>query len=177
MFFCYLLIIFAIIPSISVCLCAPSPVNATFCQADWGKESNGTLTMEICDQIVPKPKNVELKWEKLRITKQPLPEGSTRKGLNNLRYGVEHLQVFKKPSNLSTLPNEIFTPSEPPACGLIVEAGREYLLAGSLNGDALYTVLCGQILPDNKLGETIESRLEWKNIPNGYEKVLQGFQC
>ncbi|CAJ0924771.1 unnamed protein product, partial [Mesorhabditis belari] len=133
MFFCYLLIIFAIIPSISVCLCAPSPVNATFCQADWvsrvyvnstelliekhirqytvthlevfkypsnatrelspeirtapfdsfcgvmlelggdnefllsGKESNGTLTMEICDQIVPKPKNVELKWEKYPV--------------------------------------------------------------------------------------------------------------
>ncbi|CAJ0950444.1 unnamed protein product, partial [Mesorhabditis belari] len=151
----FLLVFCAFLSIAFACKCQDLSAKDAFCRATW----------------------VSHLKVKLRITKQPLPEGSTRKGLNNLRYGVEHLQVFKKPSNLSTLPNEIFTPSEPPACGLIVEAGREYLLAGSLNGDALYTVLCGQILPDNKLGETIESRLEWKNIPNGYEKVLQGFQC
>ncbi|KAK6025367.1 hypothetical protein OSTOST_08738 [Ostertagia ostertagi] len=38
---------------------------------------------------------------------------------------------IEKPSDLEKLPAEIYTPSEPPACGLLIDTGKEYLLAVS----------------------------------------------
>ncbi|KAK6049710.1 hypothetical protein COOONC_12786 [Cooperia oncophora] len=32
----------------------------------------------------------------LRVSKQPMPPGSPRKGLNNHKYAVDHIKVYKK---------------------------------------------------------------------------------
>ncbi|KJH43226.1 hypothetical protein DICVIV_10762 [Dictyocaulus viviparus] len=117
---------------------------------------------------------------KLRISKQPLPAGSSRRGLNNIRYAVSHLDVYKKPSNMTELPTDIYTPSESPACGLtIIGAGKEYLLAGRVLNGTLYTVLCGQILPDNPSEELYEVVLEWQKVPKALVEKLEKnkFNC
>uniref|UniRef100_A0A1I7XMS5 NTR domain-containing protein n=1 Tax=Heterorhabditis bacteriophora TaxID=37862 RepID=A0A1I7XMS5_HETBA len=113
----------------------------------------------------------------LRVTKQPMPVGSSRKGLNNIRYVVEHMHVYKKPSNISVLPSEIYTPSEPPACGLLIHSGKEYLLAGRIENSSLFTVLCGQVLLDNPSEDLFENVLEWKNVPVNLQQSLSTFHC
>ncbi|CAJ0582613.1 unnamed protein product, partial [Mesorhabditis spiculigera] len=136
------------------CKCQTQTTKEAYCRAEW----------------------VSHLKVKVRVSKQPLPAGSTRKGLNNLKYGVEHVHVYKKPANMSQLPDEIFTPSESPACGLIIEAGTEYLLAGSFNGGSLYTVLCGQVLPDNRSEDQFENVLQWKKVPADFDKTLQAIK-
>ncbi|VDM76669.1 unnamed protein product, partial [Strongylus vulgaris] len=75
---------------------------------------------------------------------------------------------YDRPSGVSNLPAEIYTPSEPPACGLIIDAGKEYLLtaklgdyrrygSGKINNGTLHTVLCGQVLVDNPSEELYEN--------------------
>ncbi|CAI5453142.1 unnamed protein product [Caenorhabditis angaria] len=113
-----------------------------------------------------------------RVAKQGLPADTSRKGLNNLRYTVQHVKVFKTPANLTTLPSEIFTPSESPACGLKISAGHEYLLAGRVEGaSSLYTVLCGQVVPDSSTSTEFEKVLEWKNVPASLPAQLAAIKC
>ncbi|VDO80056.1 unnamed protein product [Heligmosomoides polygyrus] len=120
-----------------------------------------------------------------------MPPGSPRKGLNNHRYAVNHIKVYKphictwfrcitklqKPADVSELPSEIYTPSEPPACGLIIDAGKEYLLAGKIHNGTLFTVLCGQVLVDNPSEELYENVLEWKKVPKQLQEKLPAFKC
>ncbi|KAE9549429.1 hypothetical protein FO519_007362 [Halicephalobus sp. NKZ332] len=102
-----------------------------------------------------------------------MPEGSERKGLNNIRYTVSFAKVYKSPKELNgTLPREIYTPSEPPACGLLIEAGKEYLLAGRYENGIMTTVLCGQILLDDSTQSKFENVLEWNNVPNSLRNRL-----
>ncbi|ETN69139.1 hypothetical protein NECAME_05356 [Necator americanus] len=110
------------------------------------------------------------------MTKQPLPAGSSRKGLNNIRYAVNHERIYKRPPGVSNLPAEIYTPSEPPACGLIIDAGKEYLLAGQMHNGTLHTVLCGQVPVDNPTEALYENVLEWKNVPKELQEKLP-FDC
>ncbi|PAV69533.1 hypothetical protein WR25_12000 [Diploscapter pachys] len=63
---------------------------------------------------------------------------------------------------MTELPNEIYTPSERPACGLVIEAGKEYLLAGRIESGVPFTVLCGQVLPDDSGATEYENVLEWQ---------------
>ncbi|KAF8384824.1 cri-2, partial [Pristionchus pacificus] len=138
------------------CKCKEQTAKESFCQAHWVSH------LKI----------------KLRVSKQPVPGDETRKGLNNIRYAVEHLEVFKKPSNLTALPNEIFTPSEPPACGLILDVGKEYLLAGRVApGGTLSTVICGQVRPDDTREELFENVLEWKKVPTSFPPKMKEMQC
>ncbi|KAJ1370127.1 hypothetical protein KIN20_031787 [Parelaphostrongylus tenuis] len=51
--------------------------------------------------------------------------------LSDVIYEVEHVRVFKKPRSLPRLPSEVYTPS-PRECGLEMEVGEEYLLAGDI---------------------------------------------
>ncbi|KAK6024388.1 hypothetical protein OSTOST_09800 [Ostertagia ostertagi] len=83
----------------------------------------------------------------------------------------------KKPSDLKTLPAEIYTPSEPPACGLLIDTGKEYLLAGKIHNGTLLTVLCGQVLVDNPAEELYENVLEWKKVPKQLQEKLTTFKC
>ncbi|CAP30619.1 Protein CBR-TAG-225 [Caenorhabditis briggsae] len=140
----------------SACKCKEQSTKESFCNAHW----------------------VSHVKVKVRVGKQGLPEGSERKGLNNLRYTVQHVEVFKKPSNMTTLPDEIYTPSESPACGLTIAAGHEYLLAGRVEGpNALYTVLCGQVLPDDRSQTSFENVLEWKNVPQSLQTQIKAIKC
>ncbi|CAI2353351.1 unnamed protein product [Caenorhabditis sp. 36 PRJEB53466] len=151
------LLLLSVLVAVTVaCKCKDQSTKESFCNAHW----------------------VSHVKVKIRVGKQGLPEGSERKGLNNLRYTVEHVEVFKKPANLTVLPNEIFTPSESPACGLVIGAGREYLLAGRVEGNsALYTVLCGQVLPDDKSKSSFENVLEWKNVPQTLQTQIKAIKC
>ncbi|KAE9419493.1 hypothetical protein Angca_004326 [Angiostrongylus cantonensis] len=138
------------------CQCAPQTSQESFCAAEW----------------------VSRLKVRIRVSKQPMPPGSLRKGLNNIRYAVKHLKIYKKPSSMTaTLPTDIYTPSEPAACGLIIEAGREYLLAGRIHNNTLYTVLCGQVLIDNPSEELYENVLEWRKVPNQLREKLETFEC
>uniref|UniRef100_A0A8R1IQV2 NTR domain-containing protein n=1 Tax=Caenorhabditis japonica TaxID=281687 RepID=A0A8R1IQV2_CAEJA len=91
---------------------------------------------------------------------------------------VRRIDVTRTPANLTTLPNEIFTPSESPACGLKIDAGKEYLLAGRVEGpNALFTVLCGQVLPDDRAAVAFENVLEWKNVPEALQTEIKAIKC
>uniref|UniRef100_A0A914E3A2 NTR domain-containing protein n=1 Tax=Acrobeloides nanus TaxID=290746 RepID=A0A914E3A2_9BILA len=110
-----------------------------------------------------------------RQTKQKMPEGSERRGLNNIRYNVKYVNVYKTPNEFknATLPESIYTPSERPACGIILEAGKEYLLAGRYVNNIMLTQLCGQVLSDDPTKETFENVFEWQNVPKALEQNLQ----
>uniref|UniRef100_A0A9J2QAY5 NTR domain-containing protein n=1 Tax=Ascaris lumbricoides TaxID=6252 RepID=A0A9J2QAY5_ASCLU len=92
------------------CTCQSQTPLQSYCRADW----------------------VSHLRVKFRVTKQPMPNNPLRKGFTNIRYGAHHIRIYKVPPQFanSTLPTEIFTPSEAAACGLVLEAGKEYLLAG-----------------------------------------------
>ncbi|EPB68030.1 tissue inhibitor of metalloproteinase [Ancylostoma ceylanicum] len=137
------------------CKCKTQTTEESFCAADW----------------------VSHVKVKLRVSKQPMPPGSARKGLNNLRYAVNHLKVYKRPNGVANLPAEIYTPSEPPACGLIIDAGKEYLLAGKIHNGTLHTVLCGQVLGDNPTEELYENVLEWSKVPKQLQDKLPTINC
>ncbi|RCN30707.1 tissue inhibitor of metalloproteinase [Ancylostoma caninum] len=137
------------------CKCKTQTTEESFCAADW----------------------VSHVRVKLRVSKQPMPPGSARKGLNNLRYAVNHVRVYKRPNGVGNLPAEIYTPSEPPACGLIIEAGKEYLLAGKIHNGTLHTVLCGQVLGDNPTEELYENVLEWSKVPKQLQEKLPTINC
>ncbi|WKX90685.1 hypothetical protein Q1695_009492 [Nippostrongylus brasiliensis] len=143
---------------VSVCIackCKTQTSQESFCAADWVSHVS----------------------VKLRVSKQPMPPGSPRKGLNNHRYAVKHVKVFKKPAGVAELPAEIYTPSEPPACGLIIDSGHDYLLAGKNYNSTLFTVLCGQVLADNPSEELYENVLEWKKVPQPLIEKLSSFKC
>ncbi|KAK6053467.1 hypothetical protein COOONC_09029 [Cooperia oncophora] len=100
---------------------------------------------------------------------------STRR--SSLQTGLNQSSVLQKPSDLKTLPGEIYTPSEPPACGLLIDVGKEYLLAGKIHNGTLLTVLCGQVLVDNPAEELYENVLEWKKVPKQLQEKLTTFKC
>ncbi|PIO60998.1 hypothetical protein TELCIR_17493 [Teladorsagia circumcincta] len=60
------------------CKCKTQTSQESFCAADW----------------------VSHVKVKLRVSKQPMPPGSPRKGLNNHRYAVEHIKVYKVSNKL-----------------------------------------------------------------------------
>ncbi|GMS78481.1 hypothetical protein PENTCL1PPCAC_656, partial [Pristionchus entomophagus] len=152
-----LIFAFALIAVSLACKCKDQTAKESFCNAHWVSH------LKI----------------KLRVSKQPMPGDDSRKGLNNIRYAVEHLEVFKKPDNLTNLPNEIYTPSEPPACGLILDVGKAYLLAGRVapGGTLLSTVICGQVRPDDTREELFENVLEWKKVPTSFPPKMKEMKC
>uniref|UniRef100_A0A1I8A6E0 NTR domain-containing protein n=1 Tax=Steinernema glaseri TaxID=37863 RepID=A0A1I8A6E0_9BILA len=139
-------------PSFEACKCRVQVPNVSYCQAHWVSHARILI----------------------RQTKQKLPDGSPRKGLNNIKYSVKHVDTYKVPKELNgTLPTSVFTPSEAPACGLFLDAGKEYLLAGRFEDGILMTVLCGQILYDNPKQSEFENVLEWEQVPDTLRNRLK----
>uniref|UniRef100_A0AC35FMV8 NTR domain-containing protein n=1 Tax=Panagrolaimus sp. PS1159 TaxID=55785 RepID=A0AC35FMV8_9BILA len=133
------------------CKCQEQKAKEAFCKAHWVAHAK----------------------VQIRQTKTKMPENPSRPGLNNIRYNVEYGKIYKSPADLKgELPKEIYTPSERPACGLLIDAGKEYLLAGRYENGTMTTVLCGQILSDDSNKETFESVLEWKNVPKTLQNRL-----
>ncbi|KAK0410800.1 hypothetical protein QR680_005328 [Steinernema hermaphroditum] len=140
------------VPSAESCKCRVQVPNVSYCQAHWVSHARILI----------------------RQTKQKMPDGSPRKGLNNIKYSVKHIDTFKVPNELNgTLPTSVFTPSEAPACGLFLDAGKEYLLAGRYEDGILMTVLCGQILYDDPKQSEFENVLEWEQVPDTLQNRLK----
>ncbi|KAI1719546.1 tissue inhibitor of metalloproteinase domain-containing protein [Ditylenchus destructor] len=92
-----------------------------------------------------------------------------------LHYKVTHIEVFKLPSELNTtdLPKDIYSAENEGLCGINLEPGHEYLLAGNFYRDGtLGTSLCGQIvIPDVKRNNS--AIFEWREVPKSLQDQLQ----
>ncbi|KHN88642.1 Putative metalloproteinase inhibitor [Toxocara canis] len=148
----FLFVVYSLIAAVNGCKCETQTPLESFCRADW----------------------VSHLRVKLRITKQPMLDNPLRKGLTNIKYLVHHIRIYKEPPEFSngTLPVEIFTPSEAPACGLMLEAGNEYLLSGSVSEGTLTTLLCGQVLDDDATSRTFENVLKWSMVSEKFQQWL-----
>ena len=70
----YTLVAVLLCASVAIaCKCQTQSPKEAFCKAHWVS-------------------HVKIK---VRQSKQPMPTGSSRKGLNNIKYAVEHIRVFK----------------------------------------------------------------------------------
>ena len=95
-----LLILFSSFIVLSIaCKCQTQTTQQAFCAAHWGqfqkeiakKPPYNYYSLDLIRAII----SVSHVKVKVRLTKQPLPQGSARKGLNNIRYAVQHVNVFK----------------------------------------------------------------------------------
>ncbi|CAI4222672.1 unnamed protein product [Auanema sp. JU1783] len=150
-----LFVLSIVIGSAFACKCLPLKPNDAYCKADWVS-------------------HVKIR---LRSTKQPNSSDPNRPGLNHIKYDVEHVKVFKKPNDVQTLPTQIFTPSESAACGLILDTGNEYLLAGRMNNGSLTTVICGQVLPEQPVENASGVVLQWSQVPKDLAQAIPNFKC
>ncbi|VDP10953.1 unnamed protein product [Heligmosomoides polygyrus] len=82
-------------------------------------------------------------------------------------YRVQHREVFKSPIKEDALPSNINSPSTEAACGVHLEIGRQYLLAGSHISNGTYsTFRCGQIVEDGGNNSTdFGMPTEWDQVP------------
>ncbi|GMR42915.1 hypothetical protein PMAYCL1PPCAC_13110, partial [Pristionchus mayeri] len=87
------------------------------------------------------------------------PEGVH--GMNNIRYTVHHIEVFKKPPWMFALSTEIFGSS---LGHLMLEEGKEYLLCGEFSEGILCCTPYGQVKPD----EISHLVAEWNQIPYSF---------
>ncbi|KAJ1353796.1 TIMP metallopeptidase inhibitor 2 [Parelaphostrongylus tenuis] len=89
-------------------------------------------------------------------------------------YGLEHIEVYKKPNDFSTLPSIVYTSSEE-LCGLKMEVGKEYLLTGyqaRSNRSNIHVYACGQVNDRYLTGA-----IEWSTVSQELRENLKKFQC
>uniref|UniRef100_A0A0K0CVX5 NTR domain-containing protein n=1 Tax=Angiostrongylus cantonensis TaxID=6313 RepID=A0A0K0CVX5_ANGCA len=88
-------------------------------------------------------------------------------------YGIEHIEVYKKPFDLTALPPFILTPSNMLHCAVHLEVGREYLLSGRRGNDnKFYLFLCGHLTDEDVAGVA-----EWQNVSVELRSNLTTFYC
>ncbi|KHJ75324.1 hypothetical protein OESDEN_25060 [Oesophagostomum dentatum] len=92
-------------------------------------------------------------------------------------YTVEHVRVIKIPPGLSSLSEEIFTPKHSATCGLQLDVGKEYLLAGKSNDGVLRVISCGQIISDDPEDQSFGIVMEWKNVSEKLQQQIENFKC
>jgi hypothetical protein len=64
------------------------------------------------------------------------------------------------------VPVNVYSASYDNACGIQLEPGHEYLLAGQFVNGTMVTRLCGQILRETpKAGQPKDDILEWGEVP------------
>ncbi|CEF62573.1 Netrin domain and Proteinase inhibitor I35, tissue inhibitor of metalloproteinase family and Tissue inhibitor of metalloproteinases-like, OB-fold domain-containing protein [Strongyloides ratti] len=135
------------------CKCAPRKPSIIFCNNDW------TSYVKIIGKY--KVENYE------DNSSNVLMFGT------NILYHTENNEVFKKPENLTTLPNVIFTPQSGATCGIMgLEVGKEYLLSGSYNKGILQINSCNQMYAEGSsdYGATPQ---EWSNVPTIQKTMLK----
>ncbi|VDP16573.1 unnamed protein product [Heligmosomoides polygyrus] len=94
-------------------------------------------------------------------------------GMNDVVYSVKHIRVYKNSENGTTIPNEVYTPSNGATCGVDMVIGTEYLLSGTREPDlSLHVYLCGQVSDEGYGGVT-----EWADISAALRSNLTLFQC
>ncbi|GMR46908.1 hypothetical protein PMAYCL1PPCAC_17103 [Pristionchus mayeri] len=121
------------------------PPKETFCDADWVSHIR-LLTKEVGELVPGSPQGIE-----------------------NIRYEVEHVEVFKKPTDVDALSTEIFGSS---LGDLRLEEGKEYLLCGRVKDGKLSCAACGQVKPE----EVYLLVAEWNEIPASFIEEMKNFE-
>ncbi|KAJ1370131.1 hypothetical protein KIN20_031793 [Parelaphostrongylus tenuis] len=88
--------------------------------------------------------------------------------LSDVIYDLEHVESL---SRLPRLPSEVYTPS-PRECGLEMEVGEEYLLAGNFVGRQMKAFLCGQVYDGFSFGAP-----KFDSLSQEIRRNLTNFQC
>ncbi|WKY10915.1 hypothetical protein Q1695_002903 [Nippostrongylus brasiliensis] len=91
-------------------------------------------------------------------------------------YTVTHVSILKKP-NGTQLPNTISTSSSSASCGVTLEIGKEYLIAGSCEDGSLHSGSCGQISPDEPEDSSFGIVMEWKDVSKKFLDQLNKYKC
>uniref|UniRef100_A0A0K0EMX3 NTR domain-containing protein n=1 Tax=Strongyloides stercoralis TaxID=6248 RepID=A0A0K0EMX3_STRER len=139
--------------SSEACKCAPKKPSIIFCNNDW------TSHVKIIGKyIVESDEN---------NTGNILVYGT------NILYHVEHSEEFKKPKNITTLPNVIFTPQSGATCGIMgLEVEKEYLLSGRYTQGTLHINSCSQMYAEGSsdYGATPQ---QWNTVPEIQKNMLR----
>uniref|UniRef100_A0A0N5BE02 NTR domain-containing protein n=1 Tax=Strongyloides papillosus TaxID=174720 RepID=A0A0N5BE02_STREA len=87
-----------------------------------------------------------------------------------VKYTVNHLQVFKKPSNMTdeSLSTLITTPSNTAMCGVdFLNVSDSYILSGAFNSDHTLSIyLCGGLKYNYDKVDSIRKLMKYKNEMN-----------
>ncbi|GMT08891.1 hypothetical protein PFISCL1PPCAC_188, partial [Pristionchus fissidentatus] len=95
------------------CSCLEQTPEQAFCSADW------------------------VARVKINSRTESYPDGSN---FYNIQHDAEIVEMFKKPSSLSSLPSSVYGSTICNLCN--VDAGKEFLLAGTYYDDKLKFSLC-----------------------------------
>ncbi|KAJ1357654.1 hypothetical protein KIN20_015839 [Parelaphostrongylus tenuis] len=86
-------------------------------------------------------------------------------------YGLEHIEVYKKPLYNQTLPSVVYSYPES-LCGLTMEVGKEYLLTGKRSRGDIYVDLCGQMNRGFNVGA-----VEFHTVSRKLRAKIKKFRC
>ncbi|RCN26347.1 hypothetical protein ANCCAN_27927 [Ancylostoma caninum] len=98
-------------------------------------------------------------------------------GLNDVRYTLHHIKIYRNSNETCRLSNYVLTSSESSACGLDLEVRREYLLSGSYYDGEYHTSSCFQVVTDDPADGFSGNLMEWKDVTPGFEMRLSSFEC
>ncbi|PIO68423.1 hypothetical protein TELCIR_09789 [Teladorsagia circumcincta] len=97
--------------------------------------------------------------------------------LNDIRYTLKHMEVFKAPNGTDCLAPVVLTSSESSACGISLGNGSEYLLSGSFYNGLFHTSTCGQIVTDDPNDNYSGGLMEWDDVSANFLSRLKSFTC
>ncbi|EYB85437.1 hypothetical protein Y032_0298g1760 [Ancylostoma ceylanicum] len=137
-----------LIPVIFSCRCPILPSKEAFCRADWVSHAR-------------------------ILSKMFLPI----EGMNDVRYTLRHIKIYKNVNETCPLFNHVLTSSESSACGLVLETKKEYLLSGSYYDGEYHTSSCFQVVTDDPADSFSGNLMEWKHVTPGFEMRLNSFEC
>uniref|UniRef100_A0A914H439 NTR domain-containing protein n=1 Tax=Globodera rostochiensis TaxID=31243 RepID=A0A914H439_GLORO len=147
-------------PNISrACQCQWAPPKDNYCSADWVAHV----------QVVKRQDGVRM------------PAGIIDRQTDlNSRHEIKYLKMFKiskempvNQQNQVILPVNVYTATEDAACGILLESGHEYLLAGDYVNGTMVTGLCRQILLENLKESRKHDILEWGEVPQKLKEQLE----
>ncbi|CAJ0607039.1 unnamed protein product [Cylicocyclus nassatus] len=141
-----ILILFVCVTASLCCRCRLVPPKEAYCNADWVSLAKVTNSSII--------KNDD--------------------ALEQRQYTVKHSEVFKKPEECDSLSEKIYTSTQSASCGVELEIGKEYLLAGSYNDNKLHIITCGQLASSEEFFGLI---MERKDITEEFLKQIRGYKC
>ncbi|GMS91826.1 hypothetical protein PENTCL1PPCAC_14001, partial [Pristionchus entomophagus] len=117
----------------------------------------------------PKETYCDADWiSHIKLVSQAIGELVPGEDISNIRYTVEHIEVFKLNRQLSTLSTEIFGSS----LGDLKLIGREYLLCGRLKDDELICTNQSQVKPADNFYRVAE----WNQIPESFIDEMRTFE-
>ncbi|GMS91849.1 hypothetical protein PENTCL1PPCAC_14024, partial [Pristionchus entomophagus] len=91
-----------------------------------------------------------------------------RQGVCDVRYVVQHVEVFKKPDSLDELSSEVLGST---MGGPNMEEGKEYLLCGSITEEGKLSCVGGQVCPEG--GDPF--LVEWNLLTEAFIQEMKSF--